>query len=290
MAQDTCVLRRAAPADAPRIEAFLAAHAATSMFLRSNLAAHGLGPSDAAHATEMFVHEDADRVHGVIGLTNGGYLMAQLADGSVDLSAARAHWQGRRVVGMTGLPNQVAHVLMAMGLADTQTTVDHDEPLFQLDLSDLAGPFDTLRVPQPSDREMLENWFFDYLCDTGASDSDLSTRADAVARAKRAVAGDTVRLLEVDALPVAMTAFNAEVAGMVQVGGVFVPRALRNKGYGRRVVAAHLAEARARGIGRAILFAASDDAARAYRAIGFEQIGTYRVALFKKAATIEGAI
>ncbi|MEO9684847.1 MAG: N-acetyltransferase, partial [Tateyamaria sp.] len=51
--------------------------------------------------------------------------------------------------------------------------------------------------------------------------------------------------------------------------------------YGGQVIAAHLAQARDRGINRAILFAANRAAARAYEAIGFRHIGAYRVALFE---------
>jgi predicted GNAT family acetyltransferase len=57
---------------------------------------------------------------------------------------------------------------------------------------------------------------------------------------------------------------------VVQVGGVYTPPALRGKGHARLALALHLAEARGKGVGRAILYAFSEPAARAYRAIGFQ--------------------
>ncbi|WP_147112903.1 GNAT family N-acetyltransferase [Tateyamaria sp. syn59] len=288
MAQDTCALRLAHPADAPWIEAFLADYADTSMFLRSNLAAHGLEPSADGHATEMFVQDRGDAVRGVLGLSNSGYLMAQMPyDG--DIAPARAHWQGRSVLGMTGVPEQAVQVQAALGLSNAPASLVENEPLYTLDLADLAGPFDILRATRADDAEMLETWFFNYRRDTGSTGTDEAAWAEARARTRRALDGTGTRIPERDGQPVAMTTFNAQVADIVQVGGVFVSRALRNKGYGRRVVAAHLAEARARGVTRAILFAASATAARAYEGIGFRRIGAYRVVLFEPPATIKGA-
>jgi predicted GNAT family acetyltransferase len=46
----------------------------------------------------------------------------------------------------------------------------------------------------------------------------------------------------------------------------------------RKVTRALLAEARASGAREAILFSNNDAASRAYRSIGFEQVGQYRIA------------
>ena len=80
--------------------------------------------------------------------------------------------------------------------------------------------------------------------------------------------------------PVAKTGFNAVLPDMVQVGAVYTPPDLRGRGYARRAVALHLAQARDLGVQRAILFSANAAASRAYEAIGFQRVGAYRVALF----------
>ena len=87
-------------------------------------------------------------------------------------------------------------------------------------------------------------------------------------------------MLEDDA-PVAMAAINASVRDQVQVGGVFVPRENRNCGLGRKVTTAVLQKARTEGANTAILFANNPPAARAYEAMGFQQIGWYRIALLQ---------
>lgn len=229
-------------------------------------------------------------MRGVIGLSNQGQVMAQMPDGISDLSVARNRWAGRVVLGMTGVVEQVSRVLNALGLAHVPTGLDRAEPLYDLDLACLAGPFEKLRATRPDELQRLEVWFQEYLRDIGFAMDDQSARVQAAERAKRAVNGTAVRLLDdVHRTPVAMTTFIAEAGDTVKIGGVFVPRTARKKGYARHVVASHLAEARARGIKRAILSSASDAAGRAYEAIGFQRIGTYRIVLFKSPATIKGA-
>ncbi|WP_139792875.1 GNAT family N-acetyltransferase [Pseudophaeobacter leonis] len=97
-----------------------------------------------------------------------------------------------------------------------------------------------------------------------------------------------MRILEVGGAPVAMTNFNAALPSIVQVGGVYTPPDLRGLGYARRAVALHLAEAQQAGITEATLFAANPAAARAYEAIGFSRIGSYRIVNFDPAIRIGG--
>ena len=109
---------------------------------------------------------------------------------------------------------------------------------------------------------------------------------EARARAAAAARPGMERLLIVEGAPVACASINASAADMVQVGGVFVPTARRNRGHGRRVTAARLAEARDAGARVAILFSNNDAASRAYESIGFERVGAYRVAVLKSALTV----
>ena len=89
-----------------------------------------------------------------------------------------------------------------------------------------------------------------------------------------------------DRQPVAMTGFNARLPEIVQVGAVYTPPLLRNKGYARLAVALHLAEARETGTRHAVLFAASDAAARAYQAIGFLPTFAFALVLFSSSAKV----
>ncbi|MGV6850335.1 MAG: GNAT family N-acetyltransferase [Marinibacterium sp.] len=281
-------LRLATQPDAPAIEAFLAGHAETSMFLRSNLADHGIGDSDHPHASTYWI-AGGDGISGVFGRSNAGYLMAQAPDASPAIWAA---WiralDGQLVRGLTGAEHQVQAALRAMRLRVGGFATNHAEPLYRLDLNRLAAPDAVLRRAVSGDGDLLAGWFADYLMETGLTSDRSRAAQEAEFRARDALdLKSAVRLPDLRGEAVAMASLNASVGDMVQVGGVFVPCAYRNRGLGRQVTAARLAEARAEGARTAILFANNPAAARAYEAIGFDCIGSYHVAVLKRPTRIE---
>jgi GNAT superfamily N-acetyltransferase len=279
------VLSRAIPGQEPDIAAFLEPYASTSMFLRGNLERHGVTQSDHPHATAFYLWRTEKVIRAVFGVTNAGFLMAQVPDVSpVAIHRFAAAIQGTRVRGMTGDARQVPRVLDALGLSTAHWQLCRDDPLYALCLRDMADipTSGHLRRPEDVDIPLLTHWFCHYDIDAGVAEPGEDLRRRAADRAKAAVGTPDLRLLVRDGMPVAMTQFNARAADMVQVGGVFVPRDLRRQGLGRQVVAAHLREARHAGTTDAILFAANPAAARAYEAIGFNRIGDYRIALLSQ--------
>lgn len=210
----------------------------------------------------------------------------------IDTGTARAllaRLEGRRVAGITGDAAQVAAVQQAMDLPAEAWRLNSTQPLYRLDLDALAVPEVTLRAPAPEDHAGLADWFAAYMSETEtAPEGDLHKAA--AKRAEAAIAGDHVRLMTEAGEPVAMSAINARAGRAVQVGGVFVPPALRGTGRGGAVVAAHLDRERAAGASLAVLFAASPGAARAYERIGFRRIGSYQVALLRQALTLGGVV
>jgi predicted GNAT family acetyltransferase len=147
---------------------------------------------------------------------------------------------------------------------------------------DLPG---TIRKPVEDDRSLLEDWHRAYVTELRMSTPE-RVAVEARERAARAIASGTARLLEVDGMPVAMTAVNARLPDMVQVGAVYTPPALRGRGHARRAVALHLDELRREGVMVAVLFASGAAACRAYEGIGFTRIGTYSLAILKAPVTI----
>lgn len=283
-------LRMAEPRDAPAMEAFLAGRAGTSMFLRANLAAHGTGEIHHPHGTTFWLAETADGIAGIFGATNSGYLMAQAPEAGPEVwSDWVAAMAGRPMRGITGDDVQVRRALRALGLRVEAFAVNHAEPLYRLKLEELRANGDEIRPAEPGDREMLTEWYAAYLIQTGLTTDPDRARDEGRARAAAAARPGMERLLIDGGAPVACASINAAAADMVQVGGVFVPEDRRNRGYGRRVTAARLAEARDGGARVAILFSNNDAASRAYEAIGFERIGAYRVAVLT-APIILGAV
>ncbi len=281
------LLRQADNGDVPALERFLASHPETSMFLRGNLEAHGIGSTDHRHGATYWLHE-RDGIAGVVACTNGGYLMCQAphADATVWRSAVSAV-AGRRVAGITGVPDQVNAWADALGLTPDAFSVKETEPLYRLKLDDLSVPDVAglhLRKPHGDDIPTLVDWFDGYARDTGIAPTDGASGQSAAG-----VFADhpAARILERGGAAVAMASLNARAAETVQVGGVYVPPAVRGQGLAGAVVALQLAELRELGAQVAILFAANAAAARAYERIGFQQIGSYEVALLKTPIIVE---
>jgi len=284
------MIRRACKGDEAALDAFLAQHAETSMFLRSDMAAHGLEERKEPRGIEVYITEKKGKVTGAFGRSNQGYLMAQ---GNVQdpefmemLRSISVEWH---VAGMNGRPEIVALVKAALGLENAEFSLDEAEDLYRLDLSRLTALPAEIRPPTPKDLPLLCAWVYDYETSIMGALKTAATRTRVAKAARQFLADGRTRLLIEDGKPVAKTAFNAHLPDMVQIGGVYTPPALRNRGYARRVVAAHLAEARAQGVKTAILFTSGLAAARAYRAIGFERIGLYTLATLRTPTCIGAA-
>jgi GNAT superfamily N-acetyltransferase len=281
------MIREAGPGDAALVERRLSGQLDMAMFPMSNLLSHGLGPwafrSDDPRASRFWLVGD----RAVVGLSRSGILMPVLTEG-IDLYALRNALAGERTEGVLGSAPAVRPLLSALGLSGQPTRKDEDEPAFALDLA-------TLRIPDAAGAQLVvaDSGWRGLLAEWRAASHQEILGAGpgqakdlAAADVDRMIAGGTHRLLVLDDKPVALTGFNACLPDIVQVGGVYTPPALRGRGHARLAVALHLSEARARGVRRAVLFAAGPAAARAYRAIGFRPNGRFALVLFISPVTL----
>lgn len=280
------MIRPARPGDEAAMDAFLTQHAETTMFMRAALARFGLTGSDHPHAAQFWVEEREGTLVGLFSRSNAGFLNA-CGEGAIFWQGFHDVMHGRQVAGLNGEAKLVAGMQAALGLDDAAYDLDRVEPLFRLALNQLRDPGPAeIQKPTDKDTALLTRWFRAYHVETlGAADDDALTQviSDRVATT---IATGHVRLLIENGEPVAMTAFNAQLPDMVQIGGVYTPPEARGNGLARRVVAAHLKEARAAGVKTAILFASGKAACRAYEAIGFERIGEYTLAILSAPVTI----
>lgn len=275
---------RACVADLPAIKAFLTGHIATSMFPLSNLRSHGMAGGH-PRAVTFWVRWDAGQITDVVTVTDEGFAFPQCP--TMPWGDLRVALAGQALRGIMGDAEQVAGMRAALRWSGA-AQVDEIEPLYHLNLADLMLPDCTgyaLRPLGAADRDLAQVWRAAYLRETG-----LSTGGGLEAAAKKDIAGyiaaGSHRVLCRAAQPVGMTGFNAQLPQAVQIGGVFTPQEFRGQGVARLAVALHLKEARENGVTDAILFAASDTAARAYEAIGFEKIGAFAMVIFKDAQVI----
>ncbi len=283
-------MRPARPEDAEKIDAFLSRRAEGSMYLRDNLRLFGPCGGEGDRATRIWIAETgAGEIEGAVGVSNAGFLFVAMQQRRIgtDLPGLLA---GERIEGIVGPTELVEAARRALGLEGARVRRDMPEPQYSLELEALILPpgNSELRLAEASDAEVLTRWRADFLGDVFAMPA-----AEAALQAARQVAGmiaaGRLAVLESAGRPIAMTAFNAVLPDIVQVGNVYTPPALRGRRYARRAVALHLERARADGVRRAVLSAADTHAARAYEAIGFTRIGLFSMLMFDGAQGVEAA-
>ena len=259
--------------DRPEIEAFLNAHAATSMFPLANLANHGMTGGH-PRACTFYIRRNAGQITDVITITDEGVIFPQCPNGFAGVADI---FKGKTAKAIMGDAKQVAALRTILGLTH-KARMDSVEPAFKLDLADLIVPEThlTLHPLQKVAKETLIQWRAAYNVETLGGSVDTAVER-ATSDIDRYIATDTYRSLWDGNTPVAMTGFNATLPNIVQIGGVYTPPDLRNNGYARTAVALHLAKS---GASQSVLFAANEAAARAYRAIGFAPNGHFAIAFY----------
>ncbi|NOR62444.1 MAG: hypothetical protein GQ535_08135 [Rhodobacteraceae bacterium] len=267
--------------DEALIEAYLAKHFATSMFMRGNLRDFGIGNTNAPYGMRYFIRSDG----GIGGVGNGGAVMLQAAG---DLAEMVSHMRAAlpssfKPTVTTGAPEMVAAIIAGFGMADAPTKMNDIEPLFLLRREDLKRQdmqgF-SLQAAAMDDLPLLSEWNHAYNLEVlGEVDSE-NSRRETHAAAKQTIEHGRQRLLLKDGEIVAQSNLNAYMPDAVQVGGVYTPPCRRGRGFARRAVAAHVDEAFAAGAENAILFSASETASKTYRAVGFRETGKYQIVLF----------
>lgn len=280
------MIRPARPGDEAAMMQFLSRHAETTMFMRAGLAHFGLTGSEHPHAATFWVEDKDSKISGVFSRSNAGFLNA-CGEGAMFWQGFHDAMQGQQVAGLNGAATLVDGMRAVLGLDDAAFDLNRVEPLYRLSLDQLRDPGPAeIRKPEQQDAALLTQWFRAYHIEAlGAADDATLTRVIAD-RVDATISSGHVRLLIQNGQPTAMTAFNAHLPDMVQIGGVYTPQNARGKGLARRVVAAHLKEARTAGVQTAILFASGEAACRAYEAIGFERIGDYTLAILSTPVTI----
>ncbi|WP_141101903.1 GNAT family N-acetyltransferase [Oceanicola sp. 22II-s10i] len=259
-------------------------HADIAMFALSNLDTEGLARDGAENpARSIYAWIDGEPVTACIAITAEGMILPVLPDNDPRHWAAVApHMAGRRAFGVTGEAGAARAGFDMLGLARQGCALDRDEPHFVLPLEDMVLPdmagFEVLR-PEESHRALMIRWRMAYHLEILGT-NPMSVERIATADIDRVFRTDSYRLLVRDGEVVSMAGINAAAGDVVQIGGVFTPPELRGRGLARRAVAGMLDEKRRNGIRRAVLFAASDMAAKAYVAIGFRRIGSYTLTLF----------
>ena len=280
-------MRLLTSADESLVDAFLASHRDSSMFLRANARRAGLtyrgGTGEATYAGVL-------RDGGVVGVAAhcwNGMVLLQAPDHAADLARACVGFSGRAVTGLSRPLEQVQQARSALQLDPADLALDGAEGLYALDLSELMVPEalsqGTLvcRPPSAEERGLLCAWRLAYDIEIlGATDSEEHRQRSAHFLDAQIAEGNAWVAIS-DGVPVSLAAFNASLPDIVQLGGIYTPLEFRGRGFAKVAVAASLLVARDRGASRAVLFTNNPSAVRSYTAIGFQRIGDYSLLLLR---------
>jgi ribosomal protein S18 acetylase RimI-like enzyme len=268
------------PGDEKHVEALLAAHADSSLFLRRNLAVTGFVDTGERYQGAWAGAFETGRLVAVAQHTRFSSVVVQapVHAGAVTREAVRA--SGRPVGGFIGPWAQALEARAALGLADAPMRMESHEGLYALPLDALVVPAlltsgrGRCRRSSAADLDVLAAWRAGYRVETNAETDGPKLRAASRQDVELGVAERTGWVLEIDGAPVAYQQFNATLPEVVQVGGVWTPPPRRGRGYGRAVVAGALLAARAEGARRGVLFTGESNlpARRAYAALGFTRV------------------
>ncbi len=285
-------IRLLVPGDEEALERFLVRHAATSMFLRSNVRAAGLEDHGGRlEGTYVATHE-GDDVTGVAAHFWNGMVHTQAPDGPEALACEAVRLSGRDVKGFLGPWGQAVAARHALGLDDAPAQLVDRSDLFTLDLADLRVPAPLAdghvrgRHAEDRDRASLAQWLAQSHVEILGGTASPELDAQCHERAGEMIARRRIWVLEGgDGRPLCCTGFNAVLPDTVQIGAVHTPPENRCRGYARSAVAASLLDARDGGVRTALLFTAKDNtpAQRAYLALGFRVVGEFALILLRDA-------
>ena len=275
------------PFDRSQLDAFLLKHRDTSIFIRSNLQRSGLQfQPNPYHAHYVGAFSGVNLI-GVAAHCWNGMLLIQATEKIAELARATVPYSGRKVSGFCGPLDQVREAQSALDLSGVPAAINEDEWLYGLDLANIIVPgilqqgAVTVRPPLPAERDLLCAWRLAYDIETLGSTDSPETRERSTRVLDQQIAdGNAWVALEKDR-PVSLSAFNAALPDIVQLGGIYTPPELRGRGFAKASVAGSLLAARDRGASRAVLFTSNPSAARSYEAVGFQRLGDYGLVLLR---------
>ena len=271
------------------LEAFLLPRVESSMFLIGNMRLAGLRDHGQTYqGTYAAAFEDGE----IVGVVAHYWTLALILQAPVELGvliAAAVAGSRRSVQGLIGPADQVAAAKALFDINEANVQLDETEKLHSLALEALVAPANlasglvTGRRIEEQDLELMTRWGVAYAVETLGEEDGPQLWEEHREAAVRSLRERRTWVLEAQGRPVACSSFNTAIAEAVQVGGVWTPRELRRRGYGRAVVATSLLDARAEGAGKAILFTGEGNVAAqtAYEALGFRCIGDYRLLLLR---------
>ena len=234
--------------------------------------------------SHWFLVEDGGRPVGAAILTPPFPLgLTPMADGP--LAALADHLVDRHpgLPGASG-PGDVAARFAARWQRRTGAVAEPgmEQLMYRLDTVEAPPPVDgTLRPADPADHGLLCEWLGAFCAEAGAVAGDIP------AAVERRIAEGALHLWE-HAGPMTMVGTAPPVAGVVRVGPVYTPPALRRRGYASTAVAAVSQQALDAGATACMLYTDRDNPTSnaVYQRIGYRYVATAGEVGFRSARSV----
>ena len=281
--------RALGPGDEATLESFLARTPESSMFLRANLAKAGIvdrgQPFQGSYAGAF---EDG-RLVGAAALYWNGNLMLQCPSPLAAKLVAETLAAGlpRAASGLIGPSAQVEAAIEIPPFSLRRARLAARQDLYALalerfEMPALPGSDYTAGPATDADRPILREWRFAYGREVLAWPDSDGARRNAAEEIDRTIDDANGFVLRRAGKPVAYAGVNANLPDIAQIGGVYVPHAERDQGYGRLATGAALASLKAKGARHAILFTGIENvpAKFCYEGLGFRVVGDYAIVLY----------
>ena len=275
------------------IDTFLSKSWQYTMVIRSNIRRVGVEYKKQRFGGEYIGAFDNDGILvGVLAHYWNGLLMGCVRNNDI-LSALIADfkiWCVRDVAFVFGHDETACAIINMLGITNEKYRLNNAEDLYMLSLDDLIMPtdFSDVDVVFPCDISVntLTNWITAYEIESLGAKDTKEQRAHIQDRVQMILESDNHWVLLDEGVPVSLSGFNAVLPDIVQVGPVWTPPEYRGRGYARSLVALTLEQAKNNGVDKTILFTNNPSAKKAYEAIGYEKIGTYRLSALENSVCI----
>lgn len=227
------------------LSSYLNHYQETTMFIRNNLYHSGLTYQDAPFHGEYYGTFENNRLNGVLAHYWNGNVMMQAENFSA-LSALVDEFKLKRsrpIAGILGEDSQANFVIEKLGLQSSLLAINYQEKLFLLNLDKMIIPQAihsyscTLKTVQDCEIDVIKEWLVAYHIEALGDDANNPKLEQSIIdEIQNTQLSQNRRVLLVDNTPVSLCGFNANLPEIVQLGPVYTPPSLRNKGFARIAV------------------------------------------------------
>ena len=284
--------------DRHKLEEYLAPHKAECMFICSNMKKAAIDYNGSGYEGEYYgcFNDSLDQLNGVIVHYWNGCVMMYASDQQI-LHQLVMHFRtksSRPVSDILGPNDQAEFVIQSLGLENASFKINRNEGLYEVDLNnvlelDIPNQLNVVSAQEIS-KDVLIRWMKSYDIEAlGASDDEALENQVNEHWNRRLQRNDSWVLLS-DGIPVSLSAFNARLDDIVQVGPVWTPPEHRNKGFAKVLLRYTLIAEKRNGVKKAVLFTDGPAAIKVYESIGFSKIGNYRLALLENPVNLGNKI